>query len=204
MHLKVTLTTALLLGLTMLSAQEKATTESGKKVLLWPNGTWKPVPEPSTPKPGGDYQRPKHSTDRITFPKSKFTVYYDASIWKKVGPEQPTRQTYQHKDGDGYAVVIAERMQAPLETLKNLALTNAKNVAPDARFAFEETRTVNGLKVLVLQIKGTMQGMPITYFGYYYTGTEGCIQILTYTTDNLFDEFKNDFQAFLNGFTIES
>ena len=191
------------LSSSLLVAQERATTASGKQVLLFPNGTWKPETKASL-QPQGGFKRPVKSTDKITFNKSKFVVYYNASMWKKFGQDQPTRQMYQHKDGDGYAVIIAERMQVPLDSLKSIALNNAKNAAPDAAITFEENRVVNGIHVLVLQIKGTIQGMAVTYFGYYYAGAEGCIQVLTYTTDNLFNEFKNDFQDLLNGLTIES
>jgi hypothetical protein len=185
-------------------AQEKATTDSGKRVILFKDGTWKPdilVESMNTP---GEFKRPKQSTSKVVFNKSKFVVYYNPELWKKYNQDQPTRQMYQHKDGDGYAIVIAERMQVTLESLKNVALSNAKSAAPDARIVLEESRVVNGINVLVLQIKGTIQGMAVTYMGYYYAGSEGCIQVLTYTTDNLFSEFKNDFQDILNGLSIES
>lgn len=188
-----------------LTAQERAMTESGRKVLLYRDGTWKPEgPSAGKADPQSAFRRPAAATEKATFNKGRFSVYFDPSLWKKAGQDTPTRQMFQHKDGDGYAVIIAERMQVTLEALRTLALSNAKNAAPDARITLEETRTVNGTPTLVLQIQGTIQGIPFTYYGYYYAGSEGCIQVLTYTSNNLFPEFKGDFQDFLNGFTLEA
>jgi hypothetical protein len=90
----------------------------------------------------------------------------------------------------------------PIETLRNMALTNAKNAAPDARIVSQETRRVNGHDVSVLQIDGTIQGIRFTYLGYYYSGQEGTIQLITYTAANLFEEYKPQLEQLLDGFTI--
>jgi hypothetical protein len=55
-----------------------------------------------------------------------------------------------------------------------------------------------------LQIRGTIQSIPFVYLGYYYSGQEGSIQLLTYTASNLFDEYRHDFQELLDGFVVAS
>ena len=96
----------------------------------------------------------------------------------------------------------SERVEIPLETLRTLALANAQEAAPDARITFEGKRQVNGKELLCLQIKGTIRGVAFTYFGYYYSNNYGSVQIITYTGQNLFEEFQNDFEEFLNGFEV--
>ena len=64
---------------------------------------------------------------------------------------------------------------------------------------FEATRQVNGTELLCLQIKGTIQGVAFIYFGYYYSSDAGTVQMITYTGQNLFEEFQSDFEEFLNG-----
>lgn len=44
--------------------------------------------------------------------------------------------------------------------------------------------------------------MKLTFYGYYYSGDEGSIQIVTWTGQNLFKEMKPELDAFLNGFEI--
>lgn len=63
----------------------------------------------------------------------------------------------------------------------------------------EEYRYVNGLKVLMIQMTGTIQGIRFTYYGYYYTSDNGTIQFLTYTGENLFEGYLKEIEPFLNG-----
>jgi len=64
----------------------------------------------------------------------------------------------------------------------------------------EEYRVVNGLKVLYLEMNGTIQGMKFVYMGYYYSDAGGSVQLLTYTFQSLAKEVKPDAMEFLNGF----
>ena len=86
-----------------------------------------------------------------------------------------------------------------MESLKKAAVANAKKVALDVKIASEEKRVVNGKEVLFLKFTATMQGTPYISCGYYYCGSERILQVVTYTASNLFDEFEQDFDDFLNG-----
>jgi len=50
-------------------------------------------------------------------------------------------------------MMIAEKMEIPLESLKEIVLDNAKEAAPDIKIVKEEYRTVNGIRVLMMQMK---------------------------------------------------
>lgn len=127
-------------------------------------------------------------------------VSYDPNKWKQTTAREPGRFTFTHTSGDGYAMVIFERIQLTPEGLKRIVLGNAREAAPDARITFEESRVVNGVKVTCLQFEGTVQDIPLRYYGYYYAGKAGTIQVLTYTGNSLFEEYEADFTEFLNGF----
>ena len=51
-----------------------------------------------------------------------------------------------------------------------------------------------------MQMDGTIQGIKFTYYGYYFSSPNGTIQLLTYTSSNLLNEYKKEFEDFLNGF----
>jgi hypothetical protein len=99
-------------------------------------------------------------------------------------------------------MVISERIGLTTETLKNAAVANAKKGMPDVKIVSEEKRVFKGKELLCLKLTGTIQGTPFTYYGYFYGGTEGTLQVVTYTASNSFDEFKQDFDDFLNGTQI--
>ena len=53
----------------------------------------------------------------------------------------------------------------------------------------------------MMKMKGTIQGLKIIYYGYYYSNADGAFQFLTYTSQNVFNEYENDMLNFLNGLT---
>ena len=185
-----------------LSAQERATTESGRRLLVYPDGTWKPAPAATLP--SGDHNRPASATERITLAGGKASVYYDPTEWVETEGAEPGRHTLTHVTGDGYGILMGERLQMTTDGLRNVALINARKAAPDATVTREEHRLVNGHEVLLLQITGSLQGINFVYLGYYYAGPEGTYQILTYTSANLLDEYQESFEKLLDGFEVGS
>jgi hypothetical protein len=67
---------------------------------------------------------------------------------------------------------------------------------------FEETRIVNERKVLCLKLDATIQGIPVAYVNYYFSGKAVAVQVMAYTGQNLLDEYQPDLMDLLNGFEI--
>jgi len=192
------------------SAQIKAVTESGDEVILYDNKTW-------------DYsnaevkEEKEIKTNSATFSKSKdasfflksktvtdLGIYLNPKKWsfKKSESDAESEYTFELKGKDAYGMIITERIEVPLNTLKGLAIDNAKSIAPDIKVVMEEYRIVNGKKVFCMQMNGTTQGVKFSYFGYYYAYEHGTIQFITYTSQSLLNEYKPDMEELLNGFTI--
>ena len=135
--------------------------------------------------------------------KGFYEIWYDPAKWKVSKSASPPKEfEASHVSGEGYGFAIVERISMPLETLKNAAVSNAKKVAPDLKVDEPEYRTVNGVKVMALKMTGTIQGIPFVYYGYYWTGKAGALQVVMYTGENLFNDYFPDFVAFLNGVVI--
>jgi hypothetical protein len=181
-------------------APKRATLGDGTIVLLYADGTWKQDAATTDRKAGsGGYTKPGSATESVSVLKNG-SLSYDPAKWRQNKSEQPGRQTLTHVSGDGYAMVISERLQLTRDALKGIVLNNARQAAPDAKIVFEESRVVNGGEITCLEIVGSTQGIEFHYFGYYYAGKAGTVQVLTYTGENLFDEYKADFEELLNGF----
>src|SRR5262249_50541794 len=84
----------------------------------------------------------------------------------------------------------------------DVALSNARDAAPDTRIVEEQRRRVNGTDVVMLRLEGKTNGIAFTYLGYYYSSPSGTVQVITYTGQNLFQEYRHDFEDFLNGFNV--
>lgn len=187
------------------SQETLAVTEDGRKVLLNSNGSWRPFGStaPVAPSPAkSPFQKAAGASSVYKSKGDKFQVWYNPSKWHQKKSAENDKPTFEHKDGDIYAMILAERFSMTLDALKDLAIQNAQNVAPDVRVTHEEERVVNGKKILCMSFEGTISGVPFTYFGYYYAGKNGIIQLITYTAQNLFEEYRGEMTEFLNGLKI--
>ena len=178
----------------------RARTESGREVILSPDGTWKYATESEGHAPA------TRSTVGKTLFKARqgnFGLWYDASKWS-LYPDNDVegRIQFKLKRGDAYGMLIIEELPVPIATLKAAALANAKSAATDAKITFEGSTSIDGKEVMVMKIDGTIQEIPFRYFGYYYGGKNGTIQVLTYTGQSLFEKYEPDFAEFLNGLVI--
>ena len=205
MLLRTIFTTALSCLVILSYAQTKAVTENGDEVILYDDGTWKAIDA------GAGDEVIKTNPAKFTKEKSsgfllksnKFNVgfWLNAKKWsfEKGDNNEDAEYELQLKNGDLYAMVIAEKMQIPLETLKKIAVENGRSAAPDLTIENEEYRTVNGLKVLHLQMTGSMQGIKFFYYGYYYSNANGTVQFITYSAQTLLPTYKADAEELLNG-----
>ncbi|MFC1877522.1 hypothetical protein ACFL2E_09675 [Thermodesulfobacteriota bacterium] len=210
----VKLLTVLLLWLLYLnipqtfSQEIKATTEDGRAVLLNPNGSWRYSEDrEASDQEGVDFPqffKPKSATALLKGKRVKYGLWYDRSKWLPDQDIDNASAEYEltHVEGDRYVVIIPERLQIPLETLRIAAIANAKKAAPDTRVSFEEKRIVNDRKILCLKMDPTIQGIPVSYINYYYSGKDGAVQLMTYTGQNLVEEYRSDMMDLLNGFEV--
>jgi hypothetical protein len=189
-------------------AQKKAVTETGEDVFLYDDGTWtyaqEKADEPTEiPVNSKSFEKNPKSTFLLKSTNVKVGIWLDAKKWtfKKSTSNEDAEYEFQMKNSDLYGMLISEKIEIPLTTLRNIALENGRAVAPDLRIVKEEYRTVNGLKVLLLQMDGAMQGIKITYYGYYYSSPEGTVQFITYTSQSLHQEYLSESENLLNGFS---
>lgn len=204
---KLIFSVLMLLSIELTNAQINAITESGDEVILFDNGTWKylndSIMENSNISVNDkEFIKDKHSTFLIKSNKLNIGIWINPKIWSftKGKDNDAYEFQFQKKGDDLYAMLIAEKIPIPIETLKGIAIENAKNAASDIKVIKEEYRTVNGIQVFMMRMSGTIQGMRFTYYGYYYSNSNGTIQLVTYTSENLFNDYLIDIELFLNGF----
>lgn len=157
-----------------------------------------------TPAPTEETTETYASEGIVTGSQVNYSIAYDTSKWFSypAAAGEDAEYEFEHMDGDVYALIIPERIELPIETLKEVALENAQSVAPDAQITFEEMRTVNGVELTAMKMTGTLYGIPFEYYGYYYGGAAGTIQFITYTSANLTSTYEADLTELLNGLTI--
>jgi hypothetical protein len=203
---KVFFTIALIVVSGFTQAQIKAITENGEEVVLFQNGQWEyvesgeVVDEVILMNPV-KFIRPTTSTFLLKSTKLNVGTYLDSKKWTIEKGKGDDAFEYQLtlNQGDLYAMMITEQVEIPLESLKEIALDNARDVAPDVYVVKEEYRMVNGLRVLMLQMNGTLSGIKFSYYGYYFSSEKGTIQFIGYTSQNLLAKYQKTIEDLLNG-----
>ncbi|MEP2670176.1 MAG: hypothetical protein ABJH04_14330 [Cyclobacteriaceae bacterium] len=186
-------------------AQINAITESGDEVLLYEDGKWAykdhdVVSESEISTNDEIFLKDEKSTFLVKSNKVNVGVWINPKLWRFEKGDGDNEYLFTLKNEDLYAMFITERIAIPLDILKTAALSNAKDAASNVKIVKEEYRNVNESKVLMIQLSGTIQGIEFIYYGYYFSNEGGTVQLITYTSKNLFDDYLGDMDNLLNGF----
>jgi hypothetical protein len=130
------------------------------------------------------------------------SLKYDPGQWKERSSESQGKFALSHSSGDGHALIIAEDTNVPLDVIVDIALANAQSADPSAKVVFRDKRRLNGVPVYFLKIEAEVDTVPLVYWGYFYAGETGTVQVVTYAPKTRWREHEKDFMEFLNGLAI--
>jgi hypothetical protein len=192
------------------TAQIQAVTGTGDVVVLYENHTWKYLNKLDTatseiqtnPK---NFTKNSSATFEVLSNRVDNTrIYIDPKKWKfKKGEDLSTVEyAFTPLNKEAYGMLVTEKIQVPIESLRNMAIENAMKAAPDVKLDKEEYRNVNGTTVLALEMSCTLKGVPFTYLNYYYSSESGTVELITFTSTNLFKGYKASLEELLNGLVI--
>ena len=189
-------------------ADQKAITDTGEEIFIYSDGTWKYI---NNVKHKSDeiqinknvFNKPDDSSFLVKSKKNKSAFWVNTKKWsfsKNKSHDEDKEYDFQLKGKDLYGTAITEEIEVPLETLTDIALSNAeKGTGSDIKILKKEYRKVNGKKVIHMEMTGTMQGIKFTYLGYYYSDTYGTTQFIVFTAANLVDKYRSEIDRLLNG-----
>jgi hypothetical protein len=191
-------------------AGQKAISDTGDEVILNSDGTWEYADngEKTNDKietNENDFEKSKDASFQLKSTKNDSTYWINTDKWSftKVKNEGAKEYNFLLKGKDVYGMSISEGFEVDLESLIDIALTNAKNVAPNTKIVSKEYRMVNDKKVIFMQMNGTIQSIDFSFFGYYYSDSSGSTQFVTYTATKLVNRYKSEIFEFLNGFDTQ-
>jgi len=187
------------------SAQQYATTDEGKRVLLKDNGLWEIVVEEEAF--GGSpvyFSKSPKSKQAVKGKLIPYEIWYSNEKWTVLGKSENSLAEYtlKHKDGDVMAAVVAERIQVDLDKLVEIALNNLKNSASEYRIVDWKNATINNNVGKLLRINAIVQGIDFTYLIFYFSNERGSFQLMTFTSNNLFADYEKDLMELISGFVI--
>lgn len=206
-----TLLIASLAGLsTLVPASQNAVTDNGSVVLLNDDGTWRYISNESDKSSApisfnkGLFQKADNQTFQVKSGKNRSAVWLDPRKWIFQKPDtgtSPAEYRFQLKAGDLYGMLITEQIEVELERLPQLAFDLLRRTAPNARLVSQEFRVVNDYKIVRMRVDANVQGINMSYIGYYTSDKSGSTQFVTYTATNLVEKNTPEIDEFLNGLT---
>ncbi|MCK5127327.1 MAG: hypothetical protein KAR42_13815 [candidate division Zixibacteria bacterium] len=150
------------------------------------------------------HTKPVSATQYYEIKKNKFGIWINNNLWIKaeLGLNRESKIEFEHIGGEVQALLLYKDHKVSPEEFYETILLNAKKVSRDSKVVFNETRLVNGHEILCMRIDGTIDYVPFSYYGYYYTGFIGTIQLITIISPDLFEEYEYELTDFLDGLLI--
>ena len=189
-----------------LFSQKTAVTETGDVVILYDNGTWSYLQKDTISVEDIDVNPirfTKSVTSLFLLKSTRVNVacYINPEKWSFTKTKENEAAEYEINNMKLglYGMLITEKLDLPLESLANIALDNARDAAPDVEVTEKEYRYVNGLKVLMMRMTGTIQDIRFSYYGYYYSTKNGATQYLVYSSEEIVNQNLSEIEELLNG-----
>ena len=221
-----------LIGLALLAGPSfaqsiRATTEDGRTVLLRPDGTWtfevRQVGEPGEEEaeivvdldvPSTDERVPRpppppRPAQTLVGGDGAYQIRYDASRWSETQDLVPGESEFSFKlpYGAGYATTIYEVSAIPVSAMRGIVLQNAREgMNGDITVVSEEPVAVpGGGEALRLEYRVvTAEGLDVTMSNLMHSDEAGTLQVVTWTTTDLMDRYRDELRRFQDGLSIPS
>jgi hypothetical protein len=138
------------------------------------------------------------------FIDGKFLVRFDPDKWK-LDKENTVSvlDDVQYVSGDVWLRIIAEEIELSYETLLEVIVSNAREADPSAKLTNSGFRDVNGKRIMWARIDAKVSGIPIIYYSHIYTGPEGTVQLIGYTTQNIFEKRVEKIEEVIASFIVQ-
>ena len=134
------------------------------------------------------------------------SLQFDGAAWRRFSNpgEPPDILQYSDRSQELFFKVISERFEVPVDKFEELAVSNlqAADANSKARVIKRGWRTVNGERMLVLEIEAFSKGIPFVFINHYYSSPSGYVQIAMWTARNLLEEKRSEIDVLVSGFRV--
>ena len=182
-----------------------AITEDGRKVLLHEDGRWTYVLTENGQDNGKFVYAKSDGADAYVIARiGTIRFWYNQSKWDMQRLTDGTAEyQFVSKDGAVYARIISEKLRAPNNLMREVIEANArKNV--DAFEPIEENEVIiNGITTNRLKVRIQMKGMDLLFLYYYFSNELGTLQLFSYSSLDLFNQYEDEINEFMSGIVKE-
>lgn len=161
-------------------------------------GTWVP-PGP----PDSSFMKSKLAT--ATLEMKNATFMYDTNEWSILQDTLPNESfdgQFQHVDGNIRGMVMSVKEFTPADEFLDSFVGGMAESYPGTKLVAKRNVTVNGEKMLEVQIDMPVEQTPVRYYGYLHAGSRGIAMALAACHGELFKEVASTLTTFASGLVV--
>lgn len=182
----------------------KATTSSGKAVILKDDGTWQ-YEEKKTKKSESKNKisKPASATKKYESKLGFVNVWYDPDKWRiKEQFNGSSEVSFYYNDNSCSAFLLTEKSKLSNKLLRVAIEYNAKQIADEFEITDETTKIVNETELYCVQAFAKLMDVDVIYNYYCWTGDAGTVQFVIGITQDLYPTVEEEIFELLNGLEI--
>jgi tetratricopeptide (TPR) repeat protein len=140
---------------------------------------------------------------QVKAPFGNFSIWIDSAKWKQTHSSKSGQLTFSNIDGISQAVLMSEKIGAPLAALKDAVMSNFQKASPDVKVISEQHVKLNGKELLMMELDASINQMPYRSLGYFFGGKSGTVQLIVMTFKDVYNENLPQLRDFANGLQVD-
>ena len=130
------------------------------------------------------------------------SIRYQASRWEEQATDVGGGRQFFNESESFFITLIEEVSQIPIDSIPDIALMNAREVGTDVTEIRRGERNINGNRFTFIEYSGSVNGFDVTYLGLFYSDASGTLQIVGWSTSNIFEDTRGKVERFASGFFL--
>lgn len=195
----------LFLASSLYSKDIPAITDDGRKVLLHEDGRWTYVLTENNQDDGKFFYAKSDSADAYVVARiGTVRFWYDPNKWDMQRlTDGSAEYQFVSIDGSLYARIISEKMKVPNKLMREIIEANARKSVEFFEPIEENEVVINGIATNRLKVRIQMKGVELLFLYYYFSNDLGTMQLFSYSSSELFNQYENEINEFMSGIMKE-
>ena len=129
-------------------------------------------------------------------------IRYAPADWEEQDTDVGGGRQFFNESEEIFITTIEERFQIPIEAMYEIVLKNAENAGAEVTEIRRGERNINGERMGFLEWRGVFNGFDMTYLGHFYSDAEGIVQVIGWTSSNIFEDRRGALERLASGIEV--
>ena len=129
-------------------------------------------------------------------------IRYQASSWEEQATDVVGARQFFNESESFFIALIEEASQIPIELIPDIALANAREGGTDVTEIRRGEANIDGNRFTFIEYSASIGGFDVTYLGLAYSDASGTLQIVGWSTSNIFEDTRGKVERFASGFFL--